>query len=75
MSKTVIEPVEFKNKSGSRFALEYKEKSDKWKIYAIKKQWYSDAYDDYCIDTNVDIASFKQQSKAVKFCELLKESE
>jgi hypothetical protein len=62
MSETVIEPVEFQNKSGEVFILDYQH--NLWKIY--RKDWVN--YGD-------DIADFKLQSKAVKFCELLKESE
>ena len=63
MSETVIEPVEFKSKFGTRYSLIWSSTQNLWKIFIFSE------------DDIICIARFKLQSKAVQFCELLKESE
>lgn len=67
MSETVIEPVIFKNKKGLNYFLDYWSDEDLWVIHDSQPFDQSEYGD--------KIAGFKQQSKAVAFCELLKESE
>ena len=63
MSETVIKPVEFKSKFGTKYSLQWSSTQELWKIFMLPE------------DDMICIARFKQQSKAVAFCELLKESE
>lgn len=63
MSETVIEPVEFESRLGVKYKLIFSEAQNKWKIIMR------------CNDGDlVGIARFNEQSKALKLCELLKES-
>ena len=63
MSDTVIEPVKFESKFGIKYLLQWSPKQNLWKIFMFPE------------DDIICIARFKQQSKALEFCELLKESE
>ncbi len=76
MSETVIEPVEFENKSGSKFQLHYNEIFNRWEISKIGKLIDCEFNCEPTWREIINIvASYKLQSKAVQFCELLKESE
>jgi len=63
MSETVNHIVEFKCKYGTGYRLLWSPTQKLWKIFMLDE------------DDTVLIARFKELSKAVKFCELLKESE
>ena len=64
MSETIIEPFKFKSKFGLTYSLTWSPTQELWKVFLI-----------FPSDGATCIARFKQQSKAVQFCELLKESE
>ena len=78
MSETVIEPVEFENKSGIKYMLDFRNEDKKWHIsiqleldnrYCLANKDNTKSYYEFYI------ASFTKQSKAIEFCERLKESE
>ena len=62
MSETIIEPVEFKSKGGTDYILIYRDGF--WKVFIFPAN-----------RTSMCISAFKLQSKAIEFCERLKESE
>ena len=64
MSETVIEPVKFETKLGITYSLKWCPTQELWKVFFI-----------FPSKAATCIARFKQQSKAVALCELLKESE
>ena len=64
MSETVIEPVKFESKLGLTYSLKWCPTQELWKVFLIFP--YRDV---------ICIARFKQQSKALALCEILKESE
>ena len=63
MSETVIKPVEFKSKFGTKYSLQWSPTQNLWKIFMLPE------------DDMICIARFKLQSDTIATCELIEKSE